>query len=220
MYLGEHAHSYDQSRRIAHHEAGHLVVAWIEGFQLQGLKIHTVHMNINGAAAMCFACKVTDPADYIRRRVRVLLAGSIAQSVALSKDATPDTEAVMAAFNPKGDSYGDYQKALELVWLLRNLTAEDDSDPRSQVQALIHDLLNETTAIVKREVRPIRRLGEAARRIFDDIDPNAPYETRNEAVLEAEDVMALIHGQAKPHEVADKYIAAAKAQRLAAPDEP
>ncbi len=193
--------------QIIYHEAGHIVVAYVEGFEVDGLRMQL--KNLSGSAETRPARLGLNPEEYIRKRVRVLLAGTVAQHLSAIKDWEVPDDATKAAISNSleyGNGCNDWRNALELVWLLRNMKAINNDDPVTEINALLQELIDETGHIVARQVLPIRRLAGAALLIYNDINPNDLMETRDEVCLLAPDVMDLIQGVAKPHEVADSHI--------------
>lgn len=199
-------------QQIAFHEAGHLVVAWVEGFETDGMRMNA---NLSGSAETRPGRLAPDPEEYIRKRVHILFAGTISQHLSMTKDFKPNDktrEAVRESLE-FGNGRNDWANAMELVWLLRNMKATNNDDPVAEINALLQVLMDETGDILERNMLPVRRLANGALRIFDDIKPHDMMETRDGFYLPADDVIALILGDAKPHEVSDKHIESHRLER-------
>jgi len=118
-------------RGVALHEAGHFVVARALGFRVLGLEVSRDKPRSeyhSGSAHICTICRIADDLDleeYLRERITVLLAGSIAQAfdgVAINERRLRQIRADNAA--------DDMGKARELfvLHLNRRITQGDDGE--------------------------------------------------------------------------------------------
>lgn len=130
----------DTVLRVAKHEAGHYIVARVLGFKTGEISLTMLDMNGGHSAssvivlAQPLAC---DPSimDYLERRVSVLYAGSIAEAL---NNGVVDNDAALKTARELG-GVRDWDKARELVQLLRNLRYPDVTT-EDEIQAGLTEL--------------------------------------------------------------------------------
>jgi len=148
-------HSDYKRQELAFHEAGHIVVAAVEGFRPEGL---TVFIKSGGEAEITIACTERNVEAYAESRLRVLLAGAVSQCMRLCPG---DPACTREAFGPQREGWSDYSKALELAWLIRNTRSGATADPETaaaEVDAVILKCLNESAVILERNWEAVTRL--------------------------------------------------------------
>lgn len=125
---------------IAKHELGHYIVARVLGFRTGSISI-TI-FDFNGGHAGNSVIVPSQPLkcdesimDYLERRVTVLYAGSLGQT--LTKGIINNEEAIEIARKRGGKS--DWDKARELVQLWRNLRYPEDLE-EAEVQKRLTEL--------------------------------------------------------------------------------
>jgi hypothetical protein len=151
-------HSDYKRQELAFHEAGHIVVATVEGFRPEGL---TVFIKSGGEAEITLACTERSAEEYAESRLRVLLAGAVSQCMRLSPG---DPACTCEAFGPQREGWSDYSKALELVWLLRNTRPGATVDPetaKAEADAVLSKCLNDSAAILERNWEAVTRLADS-----------------------------------------------------------
>lgn len=144
---------HSDMKRIALHEAGHAVVAVHEGFRTPIIRI--------GARG---ADTVTQPdlpgaslSVYMRSRLRVLLAGAVAQCLMLCPE---DGDGLARAFDGP-DASSDWAKACEIMSLLIHEQTGGEGSERGY--GVMIDAIKEEVA------GEIRRILEANRAILDEL---------------------------------------------------
>ena len=184
-------HSDYKRQELAFHEAGHIVVAAVEGFRPEGL---TVFIKSGGEAEITIACAERGVEEYVESRLRVLLAGVLSQCMHLCPG---DPACTREAFGPKREGWSDYSKALELAWLIRNTRSGATSDPEAaaaEADAVILKCLNESAEILDHNWEAVTRLahrviaGLSAVASADPADLDAPDRFR----LERSDILDLM----------------------------
>lgn len=130
----------------AYHEAGHIVMARHEGFQVYGIRLL---INGKGEAeySLSLPCRSEGAEQYIRKRIRVLLAGAVAQCMIAHPG---DTQCFKDAVT--GNAAADWRIALELGWALNNISSDtivEEEIAAREVDALLSGLVNETQAILR-----------------------------------------------------------------------
>lgn len=186
-------HSDYKRQELAFHEAGHIVVAAVEGFRPEGL---TVFIKSGGEAEITIACAERSVGEYAESRLRVLLAGAAAQCMHLWPGNPACTR---EALGPNREGASDYSKALELAWLVRNTRSGATADPetaKAEADAVLSKCLNDSAVILERNWEAVTRLANSviaglsavASAGPDDLD--APDRFR----LERSDILDLIGG--------------------------
>lgn len=180
-----------KQQELAFHEAGHIVVASVERFHPERL---TVFLRSGGEAEITIACAERGVEEYAESRLRVLLAGVLAQCIHLCPNNPACTR---EAFGPKREGWMDYSKALELAWLIRNTRSGATADPETaakEADEVILKCMHESADILNRNWDAVTRLanrvvaGLAAIASADPNDFDAPHHFR----LERSDILDLI----------------------------
>jgi hypothetical protein len=164
-------------KELAFHEAGHIVVAAVEGFRPEGLK---VFLKIGGEAEITIACARKCAEDYAFSRLRVLMAGAVSQCIHLWPN---DPACPREALSRKREGWMDYSKALELAWLVRNVRPGASTDPdtaAAEADQILGQCLNASAIILRRNWEAVNRLANRVILGLDGIaaagpdDLNAP----------------------------------------------
>lgn len=152
-------HHEEIARKVARHEMGHYVVATVLGFRTGDVTLRLIGMDgHHGGTAVTLARSLRtleDVGDHLERRVQILYAGAIAETLKpFSPDKSVDeAEAIAIIDNPKGAEQ-DKAKAVELILLLRNLRHPDtsvteDAAPQAEVNAINDALWQKTVTLVE-----------------------------------------------------------------------
>jgi len=129
-------HLRPMALRVAKHEAGHFIVGRVHGFWCGDCSATIVHANgaYHGGADIKLACSLTSLEDvrgYLERRIQVLYAGAVAES--LTSLGKVDNQ--IAIDRLKSAAKDDYSKARELIQLVRSIQhPECKSEPEWQAQ--------------------------------------------------------------------------------------
>ena len=157
-------------RCTAYHEAGHLVVAAYEGFQT-----HQIGVTVqgNGTAHVSPQLPGRSTVEYASSRLRVLLAGAVAQCLILNNG---DERCVAEALK-NGNARNDFAKIEELARLLAheqhggNL---DDEGTTAATDAIIKAHLNESKEILENNLSVLSGLGSAVIYKFVELEKEEP----------------------------------------------
>lgn len=149
--------------KIAIHEAGHFVAAKKLGFEVgeTTMCLIDIYDTYECSVLMETSQRLPDISDidqFLEKRVQVLFAGPMAQSLV---DGKVDQAAVEHAMK-NGEGREDEQKAAELIHLLRNIrytTTADDTEFRQVVMTLSQDLWEKARVLVETEYETISVLG-------------------------------------------------------------
>lgn len=140
--------------RTAKHEAGHYIVGRALGFDFGALTIKFTDLDggHEAGAAIYLAQPVLDTAgimDYLERRVQVLYAGVLAESL----DAVGKVQFPLALRYIGVSAKDDHSKVRELANLLRNLRfpASERAEADAQLNESDLDLWNRAAVVVERE---------------------------------------------------------------------
>jgi hypothetical protein len=155
-------HLRDLAQLIGRHEAGHYIVALALGFRPGDLKLKIIGP-IEGheaGAGIKLGQPLTNREDilqYLKKRVQVLYAGVLAQSLEQKKI---NNDAALEYITNHGKD--DYSKVRELVHLIRNIEYPDDNseeEKQRHLNEITDDLWNRAAAIVEAEHELINGLG-------------------------------------------------------------
>jgi len=130
-----------KEKLVSYHEAGRVLMAKIEGFQFGNI---IIEINGNGQAELILnqPCHSSGAEDYLKRRIRVLLGGALAQCIVLHPN---DPKAFEEALSRNASA--DWKVATELAWALRNIASREevsDDAARIEVDEVLQMLVNET----------------------------------------------------------------------------
>lgn len=157
----------DFALSIARHEAGHFVIARVLGFRVNSISIqldpaygYNAETSVTPCEKLSSLEKVT---EYLRRRVRVLYAGALAET--LSSRASRAIGYVAFEQLQRGNATRDYVKIRELAYTLRNIQHSDcdpadDAELTQQINDVENLLREETVELVDRHVVAIIDAGE------------------------------------------------------------
>lgn len=153
------------ARLVALHEAGHHVVARVNKFSVGECEITILGPpDFHKATSVIELCQpLMDGAeiiDYCERRVRVLYAGALAQSLT-QKDMIDNDKALMCLRDQGGRT--DYGRARDLIQLLRNIqhpTTTDRDNINQQLNDIDSRLYNQAAESVQEEVGCIRAVAD------------------------------------------------------------
>ena len=146
-------HLRELARKVAQHEMGHYVVARLLGFRTGDVSIEIIGP-INGhrgGAAVILAepmRTLEDVGCYIRRRIQVLYAGALAETLPPRQSPTKNVnrqEAMTIIGTPGSGAEQDAAKARELIRILRNIQHADEgvesgSEVEQQLRAISDEL--------------------------------------------------------------------------------
>lgn len=149
--------------KIGLHEAGHFVVAKKLGVEVGETTMCLIDIcnDYDCSVSMNTAQRLPEVSEidqFLEKRIQVLFAGSMAQSLVKGK---VDQGAVESAMK-NGEGREDEQKTAELIHLLRNIRHADivdDNEFREAVMALFRDLWEKARVLVENEHKVISALG-------------------------------------------------------------
>jgi hypothetical protein len=139
---------------ILRHEAGHMIVAKLLGFKTGGLSYKSSH----AGAELTIEPKLPDlsaVSAFIRRRVVVLYAGVLAESL---KGGEIDNDRALQLIRGP-EAADDYSKARELVRVLAG-TACGEGDYQELLNKFDSQLWNQAAALVKKFAQQIEALSK------------------------------------------------------------
>lgn len=163
-------HERDWIVPIAQHEVGHYIAARVLGFRTGPISLTVVDFNRahHATAEITLFCGLRDLQsieDYLERRITVLYAGALAES--LSNGQVDNALAIESL--TKGGAKSDFDKARELIQTLRNIRFPDatiEKEVQANLDALDNQLWNKAVEIVTAESTIIQGLG---RRLAGDV---------------------------------------------------
>jgi hypothetical protein len=156
-------HRSTSIRRIGQHEAGHYIAARVLGFKVGSISL-TITDLLGGHSAgseITPACPLSGDEciiDYLERRVTVLYSGALAES--LSNDIIDNDYALNCIRAGGGKS--DYDKARELIQLLRNIKYPNDiaeEEIQSSLDSIDSYIWNKAAEIIQAEHKIIEGIG-------------------------------------------------------------
>jgi hypothetical protein len=136
----------ERARPIAYHEAGHLCVAKHLGFKTDGMVVNPGPLVGNGCAKLRLEKElrtVEEICDYLRRRLQILFAGSIAEAIVFEGKGN---ERALEILNSQGAD--DNRKAAGFIQLLCNITLSLDQNNESERKYLADELWVKTLELV------------------------------------------------------------------------
>jgi hypothetical protein len=123
---------FEDRRRImpvAQHEAGHFVAARVLGFRTVSISVEMLpNGGHNGGAEITLSEPLQSLGEtmvYLRRRVQVLYAGALAQTLRENAPRVQADQEQACKFLKAGGAEQDYAKARELMRVLRNIQHSD-----------------------------------------------------------------------------------------------
>ncbi len=161
MNSGLPLHLRELARTVAQHEMGHYVVARLLGFRTSDVSIElTGPINGHrGEAAVILGAPIRtleEAGSYLRRRIQVLYAGVLAETLPPRQSPTKgvnEKEAIKILKTPGNGAEQDYAKARELIQMLRNIEhpedAIEDDELQQQVTALDLELWSSSIDLVQ-----------------------------------------------------------------------
>ena len=152
MNSGLPRHLRELARTVAQHEMGHYVVARLLGFRTSDVSLElTGQINGHrGEAAVILGEPIRtleEAGCYLRRRIQVLYAGALAETLPPRQSPTKGAnveEAIRILTTPGNGAEQDFAKARELIQMLRNIKHPEDAiddDELQQQLAAINDQL-------------------------------------------------------------------------------
>lgn len=173
-------------KRTAYHEAGHLIVAAVLGFET-----HEIRITPKGAGEAVTSVQIpgVDPLDYAARRIAVLLAGVVGQCLVLH----PGDVACAKAALERENGLHDWMRAEELARLVaqaRVPSAVTPQDFKAAADAVVAEEMARAQRILEDQAATLRAIGQLVLDKFDEIlsDPDV------EGVVEADQIAALLQG--------------------------
>lgn len=149
--------------RIGQHEAGHYIVARVLGFRTGSISLTITDLSGGHRAGseIIPACALSGDesiVDYLERRVIVLYSGALAESIS---NGQLDNDSALKSIRT-GGGMRDYDKARELIQLIRNLkyqSAATEEEIQNGLDLIDNELWNRAAAIVETEHLLIVGLG-------------------------------------------------------------
>ena len=152
--------------RVAQHEMGHYVVARVLGVPTSDVSLEIIGPidGHRGEADVRLAqplFSLRDVEMYLRRRVKVLYAGALAETLpARAPVKQVDNERAIKILRcPGNGAEQDYAKVRELIHLLRNVRQQGNELNATAIQAeldsLSHELWNEARQLVEKHAETI-----------------------------------------------------------------
>ena len=161
----------DTIARVSRHETGHSVAARVLGFQTENITyvITDYRGGHRGGSAITLTqdLRESGPVEYLRRRVKVLYAGVLAESLT---DGVINGDLALEYIKQGGAV--DHAKVRELIHLLRNLELGefgDELEAQDQLSKLDLQLWNEAAEIVANESRLIVTVSKFVASRFNDV---------------------------------------------------
>jgi hypothetical protein len=147
------------------HESGHYVIAKFLKFKTVELSIEIkstpeIHFRYDGGSEITLPMSISSEEDllsYLKRRVQILYAGAIAES--LSNRKVNDEEAKNNIGQPKCQI--DHSKSRELIHLIRNVSYKgvfNEEEIQEQLDKIFETLWNETINLVERKSYDIEHI--------------------------------------------------------------
>lgn len=153
----------DEFRKIAQHEMGHYVASRCLGFGTGDVSVQIITIGMDHRAESVIKLheplrSIDDVGHYLRRRIIVLYAGALAQTLFCASPAKCLSEVDVAKAcdileGPHSGAQGDHAKIRELRQILRNLRCPD-TDPaderaiKEELVALNNELWSEAVDLV------------------------------------------------------------------------
>ncbi len=149
--------------RIGQHEVGHYIVAKILGFKTGAITLTITDLlgGHNAGSEIVPACALSGDQniiDYLERRVTVLYSGALAESI--SKGQLNNDYALNSLRT--GGAMRDYDKARELIQLIRNLkypSAITEEEIQVNLNFIDNELWNRAATMIEAEYLIIEGLG-------------------------------------------------------------
>jgi len=159
--------------RVAKHEVGHNIIARALGFRTGdvSIKILRPHGRYHGASAITLPEAIEAIEDlrvYLERRIIVLYAGALAETLPDSGSPTKKVNADKAheiLENPVQGAEQDFAKVRELLYVLRNVSRpgtdlSDEDALQAEINELNHRLFNRAAELVEAYAETIIGLGD------------------------------------------------------------
>ncbi len=151
-------------KSVCRHEAGHLVIALHLGFEVHRLQVtFSASSHFGGAELQPWQSGVSDFValeDYLLRRVKVLLAGVIAEM--MTNEGEFEEQSAFTSWN-SGTGVVDYKAFMTLMHVLRNIkypftTIEQEAN--EQLKSIHHRLFQSSVQLIKNHIGIIGTIGE------------------------------------------------------------
>jgi hypothetical protein len=156
---------HERIRRICNHEAGYHVAARVMRFQTGGISAAVVRSAGHSANSNILLWKESIPdqdrlIDYLERRIKVLYAGTIAESMDVQGNYDQDHALYQWRL---GGSMGDYAKIRELVQLIRTVRhpqPADEQKAQEQLNQIDLRLLTDAVGIIRNKIAVVYGIGD------------------------------------------------------------
>ncbi|MCO7524861.1 hypothetical protein NJH54_10080 [Pseudomonas asiatica] len=176
-------HIRDQARKVAQHEMGHYVMARVMGFVTDGVSIEIRHNGHLGGATVQLSeslRSLDDVSSYLKRRVLVLYAGAMAETLhpAHIPKSGVDQEMAVKILNEGLGAEQDYAKAREAILLLRNIEHPgtlEEGDVQQELNELAQSLWDRTVEVVELLESTIVGVAGALTERLHSAGPREPY---------------------------------------------
>lgn len=180
-----------QDRRLAFHEAGHALVAFKEGFEPISIVLSAKRW---GRAAISPRLPGRSAELYALSRIRVLVAGAVAECLALHPE---EPKCTLEAFGERGNARSDWIKAEELARLvvhLRDVGGHDDIARAAATDTLLGHEIQAAAAIIEASRKSLNRLAMRSMQLLKDLaeqDPDSD-DWRPEAEIGRDELLNLL----------------------------
>lgn len=148
--------AYQQLRRdVIRHELGHWVASRLQGFTTGAIRVFDDHASAELDLVVPALSDAGDIVAYIRRRITVLYAGMIAESL-LSETDIDAKKVEHLRETTSSDDYGKIKELLRVWGGMRVTVGANPIDFQNVVQGLEIEIANETAAMIVANAKAIR----------------------------------------------------------------
>lgn len=162
-------------KRIAYHEAGHLLVAAHEGFETFDIVVR-IDQEMSGRAESSPRLPKKTMEQYASSRLRVLLAGAVAQCMNIERNDKQCTEEALE----KGNANDDWRKARELARLIAHArtggNAANDDAMEATSKAVEDEHLEQARAIIESNRPLLNNLARLVVARFKELEQQNPHD--------------------------------------------